>query len=201
MVMLHGQDRRAWYRSPEPACSDHGRDGEVRTPRGSQECLVEGDEQEGPAFARLERGGEVDRVVRSQAVMLSEVPGRLGDPLLDLHPDELAPASLQLRPGCPKPGPRQPSSPSRRRERRSTLGVREPARHETGGLVPQDLGVRRLRLGNQELHQGGGLEVRDQRRCSATNSETLPLAFTGGRARAGSLGIVGGSARPCEISR
>src|SRR5262249_59717218 len=70
--------------------------------------------------------------------------------------------------------------------------------HRVGG-APQPPAERAARLGDEQRHEGGGVEVADHRRWSATRSLTVPVAGTGcGAAR---LRRVAGRTRPSATNR
>lgn len=71
-----------------------------------------------------------------------------------------------------------------RGEGRPGLGIGEKAGDPIARIAPQLLGGVRPGLANEELDERRGVEVCDQRRCSATRSDTD--AFTRGRLRRGS---------------
>ncbi|MGQ0617094.1 MAG: hypothetical protein ACT4PW_08880 [Acidimicrobiia bacterium] len=70
------------------------------------------------------------------------------------------------------------------------FGMREANAHESVRLQPVIPASLRTGLVDEQRDDGGGIEVGDQRRCSATRSDTVLLVFSGvgsdrGRVRAG----------------
>lgn len=86
------------------------------------------------------------------------------------------------------------SCATRRPESGAALGAGEDARRGWVRARPQFVGDARAFLGDDDLDKRRGVEVEDQRRCSATSSDTDPLALTfAGRVV---RGPVGGVTRP-----
>ena len=136
----------------------------------------------------------MNSVVATQREGLGELASLVRKFRVDGYPGELAVDRLELGDRALVRGRREASLTSRRRERCAALGVGEDARR--GGILARPQLIRDAGpvLGDDELDERRGVEVEDQRRCSATSSDTDPraLTFAGGRVR----GPAGGVTRP-----
>jgi len=136
----------------------------------------------------------MNSVVAAQREPFGEIPGVACELRVHRYPREFPLDRLELDQRTLVGGRGEASSAARRAKSRAALGVGEDARRGGVRARPQFVGDARAFLGNDELDERRGVEVEDQRRCSATSSDTDPLALTfAGRAL---RGPVGGVTRP-----
>ena len=122
----------------------------------------------------------MDGVVAAKAVSGREVPGLLGQGIVDSDDEGSRVDVLEGRDGVAVPGRREPARATGGRKSRSSFRVGENAGcRGVGG--PPELGceLRPVFL-DHELDQRRRVEVERQRRWSATRSDTEPFAFTRG---------------------
>lgn len=150
------------------------------------------DERDRPAGRQGAR--QMNGVIATQGEPFGQLPGVASELRVHAYPRELAVDRLELgqRPCVRRRG--QASRAARGAESRAALGIGEDARRGGVGARPQFVGDAGPFLGDDELDECRGVEVEDQRRYSATSSDTDPLAltFVGCRVR----GPVGGVTRP-----
>jgi hypothetical protein len=159
-------------------------------------CVSQGgiptDERDRPAGRQGAR--QMDGVVASQGEPFGEFAGVACKVRVDRNPQELAVDRLELGERAFVRSRGEASRAQRRAKSRAALGVGEDARRRGVRARPQFVGDAGAFLGDDELDERRRVEVEDQRRCSATSSDTDPLALT----FAGRLvrGPVGGVTRP-----
>ena len=175
-----------WYRR-RTGPSVRGGDGTSALLRGALEVPIPGDKRD--VGAERERARKVDGVVSAQLVLLGKLARPLCERPVDPDQHQLALQGLELLPRPPVARGAQPTATTSCSERRATLGVAEDAGRRPKARTPQlghQLGAG---LDNDELDERGGVEVQNQRRCSAMRSETEPRELTRARrelrARAG----------------
>lgn len=136
----------------------------------------------------------MDSVVASQGEPFGEIACLACELGVHGYPGEFALDRLELGQRALVRGRGEASRAQGRAESGTALGVGEDARRGGVRARPQFVGDARAFLGNDELDERRGVEVEDQRRCSATSSDTDPLAlaFAGRSVR----GPVGGVTRP-----
>src|ERR1700684_1066015 len=133
-------------------------------------------------------------VVAAQGGLLGELAGLACELYVDADERQLPVQRLEaLERTCVRGGGKPGAAPCCR-ERRATLGVGEDARNPRMRSPPQLARQLRSLLGDHELDERRGVEIKDQRRCSATSSETGPRAFT--CARRAARCRLGGVTRP-----
>jgi len=127
--------------------------------------------------------------VSAQFVLLGKLACAPSEWAVDPNKYQLTLQRLELlaRPTVPRGA--QPTATVGGSERRTTLGIAQDAGCRSKPRAPQLGHQFRAGLDDDELDERRGVEVQDQRRCSATRSETEPRAFTRAwrelRARAG----------------
>jgi hypothetical protein len=162
--------RRRSVRRGQSAAALDRRAPEFSVPRDQYDIAVE-----------HERAGEMDRVVAPECVVVSELPGVVGEGFVDPDDQQLAMQRPERFARSRVPPCTQTSGAACRCKRRSTLGVGHDARCPRERSGPEVRDQLRAVLDDHELDERGGVEVEDQRRCSATRSETVPRAFTSAR--------------------
>ena len=138
-------------------------------------------------------------VVRTELVCLGEVAGPLHERLIDIDEVQLFEELLKL---CGEPASlrrRHPAGSLRLGKRGTCLDVGEANGDESIGREPLGSGSLRADLLDEQRHNGRGVEVRDQRRCSATRSDTLPFVLIGAGSRR--FAVLAGVTRPSRIIR
>lgn len=157
--------------------------------RCPSEIAIPGDE--GRLRAEGEGTRKMDGVVATKAKLLGELTGVPSELAVDPDHHQLALKRFEVR-DCPAiVGGAQAISARCARKRGPSLRQDKDIRGHRmpdGPQLGRQLGVR---LGYDELDEGRGIEVEDQRRWSATRSETEPRGFTrGALVLRGTLGSV-----------
>ncbi len=150
--------------------------------RGGEEGAVPCDDHEVGVTNSI-GGGEVHGVVATQSIQLGEMPGAPGKHLVELDNVDLLVFGLELSDRGSELPSGQPSETMGLGQSCATLGIDEADTHRPVGFIPESGGPGGPRLGHEQRDDGGGVEVRDHRRWSATRSETVPVPLIGARAR------------------
>lgn len=98
--------------------------------------------------------------------------------MVDPHQKQLILQRLELRERARVGAGAQPPSPTGAGKRRATLGVGEDAGRRPQRRAPELARQLRTRLDDDKLDERRGVEIEDQRRCSAIRSETESRAST-----------------------
>jgi hypothetical protein len=136
----------------------------------------------------------MDRVVAAQRKLLSELASLACEMSVDADQRQFALQRLEVIQRAPVGRGGEAGATSRGCERRASLRVVEDARDRRMRGSPQLGDQVGPLLGDDQLDERRGVEVEDQRRCSATSSDTNPRAFT--RARRAARRRLGAVTRP-----
>lgn len=129
------------------------------------------------------------RVVAAQMVLDRKIARATSQRVVDPHDQRGAVKRLEVSQSGAVRRRGQAAGSLGRGQRCSCLRVGQDTDRDGVARVPQPDGDLRPFLVDQELDQRRGVEVEGQRRWSATRSDTLPFAFT--RGRAGRRDVVG----------
>lgn len=156
----------------------------LRQAGDTQACLarrlaqiaVPGDDDRLPV--KLQGSREVHGVIAAQAVFLGKRASAVGK--LRVYAERNHPALQipEIGNGAPMSLPAKATCAFSGRQRRPSLWIGEDARGHRGGAVPEFGRRVGVILDDDELDERRSVEVEDQRRCSATKSDTEPAAFT-----------------------
>jgi hypothetical protein len=124
---------------------------------------------------------EVDGVVAAQGVLGGEVAGLAGEWFVDRDDAQLGVEILERGDGADVGRFVDAASASSRCERCACLGVDELARDEEVGAIPELHGELRAGFIEDQLDHRRRIEVDDQRRWSATRSDTGLAALSRAR--------------------
>lgn len=151
-------------------------DGEAALRRATLEVVIPADESD----LRPKGNGarQVDSVISAQLELLGKLPGLPCQWRVNPHQQQLILQRLELRERASVGAGSQPPSPTSAGKRRPTLGVVEDAASRPQRRAPQFARQLRTGLDDDELDERGGVEIKDQRRCSAIRSETESRAPT-----------------------
>src|SRR5207302_1098758 len=106
-------------------------------------------------------------VVSAQRPLIGELAGAMGELAIHLEHKQLVMENSELPAGVSMVRGSQSTGARCGRERCACLRIAQDAGDHPDGRVPKlDRGAGAV-LGHQELDQGGGVEVMDQRRCWA----------------------------------
>lgn len=155
-------------------------DAQAGSVRRSAKIGIPGDEDR-LVVIDLQRSCEMYCVIAAQAVLLGKRAGAASQLFVEAKRDQPALQILEVGKRPPMILPAEAACAFSSRQRRPSLRIGEDARSNRAGTVPE-LGCRvRALLDDYELDERRGVEVEDQRRCSATRSETGPAPFTRAR--------------------
>ena len=145
---------------------------------------------------QLQGACEVDGVVAAQGVLGGEVAAVAGQRFVDRDDAQLGVEILERGDGADVRWFVDAASARSRGECRACLGVDELARDEQVSAIPELDGEFGAGLVEDELDQRGRVEVDDQRRWSATRSDTGLAALSRARRARGLRGVVGSRTKP-----
>lgn len=177
--------------------ADHG-DRQADRPSGGEQCTVTGDNDK---ILRCNPHGssQVHSVVRPERLGLSEIAGLPHEIVVEVDELELSQEPVEFAYRSPKVGTRDPARARSLREAGSPFDGRQTNTDKPECLVPGVAGGLRAGLIDQQGNDRRGIEVGNQRRCSAMRSDTVPGVFSGfGRLR---LRCLAGVTRPSRINR
>jgi hypothetical protein len=167
----------------------------ARRARGRVErCVPRGEEN--VVAVQLQGASEVDGVVAAQGVLGGEVAGVAGQWLVDRDGAQLCVEVLERCDRADVGGFVDTARASRRSERCARLGVDELARDQDAAAIPELDGELGAGFVEDQLDERRRVEVDDQRRWSATRSDTGPAALSRARRVRGPRGSVGSRTRP-----
>ena len=162
---------------------------------GGVEGVVPRREENVVAF-EVQGACEVDGVVAAQRVLDSEVPGRAGQWFVDRDGAQLGVEILERGDRAGMGRFVDPARTSGGGERCAGVGVDELTRDQDVSAIPELDGELGAGFVEDQLDERRRIEVDDQRRWSATRSDTGLAALSRGRRARGLGGAVGSRTRP-----
>ena len=167
----------------------------ARRARGRVERVVPRGEEDVVAY-EVQGACEVDGVVAAQGMPGGEVAGLAGQWLVERDGAQLGVEILERGNRADVSRFADTARAGGRGERRAGLGVDELARNQEVGAIPKFDGELGASFVEDQLDERRSIEVDDQRRWSATRSDTGLAALSRARRARGLRGAVGSRTRP-----